>query len=137
MSQERIEEKERREAEKYDRRAEQILQNESKGELHVDDIHWTKIRDAKWPYDPYAASIRALGDLRGKRVLELGCGTGWLTVILCKLGATVDGVDISDEQVKIAGECVDGPPCGRFLFPVPTRVADGRILVRCPAEMPE
>ena len=35
------------------------------------------------------------------------------------------------------GECVDGPPCGRFLFPVPLRVADGRILVRCPTEMPD
>lgn len=102
--QDTIEAQERREAEKYDRRAEQILQNESGGELRVDSIHWTKIRDAKWPYGPYAASIRALGDLQGKRVLELGCGTGWLTVILCKLGATVDGIDISEEQIRIAAQ---------------------------------
>ena len=106
MSQNPVEDQERKEAEKYDRRAEQILQNESRGELFVDSIHWTKITDATRPYGPYVASIRMLGDLQDKRVLELGCGTGWLTVILCKLGAMVDGVDISDEQVKIAGKRV-------------------------------
>ncbi len=104
MSQNPVEDKERIEAEKYDRRAEQILQNESKGELFVDSIHWTKINNATRPYGSYVASIRMLGDLQDKRVLELGCGTGWLTVILCKLGAVVDGIDISDEQVKIAGK---------------------------------
>lgn len=34
------------------------------------------------------------------------------------------------------GECVSGPPCGRFLFRIPSRVVGGRVFVRCPPEMP-
>lgn len=30
------------------------------------------------------------------------------------------------------GECVAGPPCGQSLFRIPLRVANGRVLVRCP-----
>jgi SAM-dependent methyltransferase len=106
MSENRLDEQERKEAEKYDRRAEQILQDESQGELFVDSSHWTKITNAVQPFGAYVASIKSLGDLEGKRVLELGCGTGWLTVILCKLGAVVDGIDISGELVKIAANRV-------------------------------
>jgi SAM-dependent methyltransferase len=40
-----------------------------------------------------------LGDLRGRRVLECGCGSGWITVELAALGATVDAFDISQEAV--------------------------------------
>ena len=106
MSQNRVSDQERKEADKYNRRADEILLTESQGELFVDSIHWTKIIDAAQPYGAYVASIRSLGNLHGKRVLELGCGTGWLSVILCKLGAMVDGIDISDEQIKIASKRV-------------------------------
>jgi nitrite reductase/ring-hydroxylating ferredoxin subunit len=34
------------------------------------------------------------------------------------------------------GLCVDGPPCGRALYRVPLRVKDGRIVVRCPPDLP-
>lgn len=102
MNQNRSEDREKKEAEKYDRRAEQILQDESEGELFVESIHWMKIVHARRPYGPYIGSIRALGDLQGKRILELGCGTGWLSVIFCKLGASVDGIDISNDLVEIA-----------------------------------
>ena len=30
------------------------------------------------------------------------------------------------------GECVAGPPCGRFLIPVPLVERDGIVLARCP-----
>ena len=96
--------REQGEAAKYDRRADEILHRESAGKLLVDAVHWRKIGEAKWPRGPYVESIRALGDLSGKRVLELGCGTGWLSVILCKLGAEVDGIDVSPRLVEIARE---------------------------------
>lgn len=36
-----------------------------------------------------------LGDLRGKRVLEIGCGLGQIAVLLRKSGADVTAFDIS------------------------------------------
>ena len=38
-------------------------------------------------------------DLTGRRVLEYGCGTGWVTVQLAKRGASVCAFDISPEAV--------------------------------------
>ncbi|NOT07132.1 MAG: class I SAM-dependent methyltransferase [Gemmatimonadales bacterium] len=52
--------------------------------------------------DPYIESVRRLGDLRGKRVFDVGCGSGWLSIILAKRGALVDGMDISPEAVRTA-----------------------------------
>lgn len=45
---------------------------------------------------------RIVGDLRGKTVLELGCGDGINSVILAKLGANVTGIDISEGSIKTA-----------------------------------
>ena len=41
-----------------------------------------------------------MGDLNGKKILELGCGTGWLTLMMAKRGAQVSTFDISEEAVK-------------------------------------
>ncbi len=38
----------------------------------------------------------------GKRVLEIGCGTGDLSILCAKSGATVVGVDISENAINIA-----------------------------------
>ena len=46
----------------------------------------------------------ALGDLRGRRVLHLQCGTGESTAELAQLGALVTGVDISGEALDLARE---------------------------------
>jgi nitrite reductase/ring-hydroxylating ferredoxin subunit len=35
------------------------------------------------------------------------------------------------------GLCVAGPPCGKALFRIPLRVADGRVLAACPPDLPE
>jgi 2-polyprenyl-3-methyl-5-hydroxy-6-metoxy-1,4-benzoquinol methylase len=44
-----------------------------------------------------------LGDLRGKLVLDVGCGDGGNTVLLAKLGARlVTGVDISPVSIAVA-----------------------------------
>lgn len=47
---------------------------------------------------------RSLASLEGKRVLHLQCGTGEETIELAALGATVTGVDISDEALETARE---------------------------------
>jgi SAM-dependent methyltransferase len=46
----------------------------------------------------------ALGDLKGRRVLHLQCGTGESTAELAELGALVTGVDISSEALAVARE---------------------------------
>ena len=45
-----------------------------------------------------------LGDLRGKRVIEYGCGLGALTVLLARSGAEVTAFDISEGSIEVARE---------------------------------
>src|SRR5215467_328105 len=47
-------------------------------------------------------SYNLLGDVRGKDVLELGCGDGENTVLLAHRGARVCGVVVSDAMVNLA-----------------------------------
>jgi 2-polyprenyl-3-methyl-5-hydroxy-6-metoxy-1,4-benzoquinol methylase len=44
---------------------------------------------------------RLLGDLSGKRVLDVGCGTGLWTMYLAACGAEVWAIDISPESVAV------------------------------------
>ncbi len=46
--------------------------------------------------------MKLLGNLSGKKVLDLGCGTGRLIGHLLELGATVVACDVSEEMMKIA-----------------------------------
>jgi ubiquinone/menaquinone biosynthesis C-methylase UbiE len=43
-----------------------------------------------------------LGDVRGQRLLDLGCGSGSNTVHLCLRGARVTAVDISEALLRLA-----------------------------------
>jgi SAM-dependent methyltransferase len=51
---------------------------------------------------PKEFCFQLLGDLRGKSVLELGCGEGEDAVLLAKLGARVTGLDVSAGAVELA-----------------------------------
>ena len=46
--------------------------------------------------------FRLMGDLRGKTILDVGCGDGLNTVMLARLGARVTGVDVSPRAVERA-----------------------------------
>jgi 2-polyprenyl-3-methyl-5-hydroxy-6-metoxy-1,4-benzoquinol methylase len=48
----------------------------------------------------YAFSL--LGDIRGKRVLDLGCGSGESSLLLVRRGARVHGMDISEALIGVA-----------------------------------
>jgi len=48
----------------------------------------------------YAQMRAALGDLQGKRVIEYGCGEGWITRDLATMARTVCTFDISPEAVR-------------------------------------
>jgi ubiquinone/menaquinone biosynthesis C-methylase UbiE len=51
------------------------------------------------PDIPTEADLRLLGDLKGKRVLDLGCGGAQCVIAFAKGGATAIGVDFSAEQL--------------------------------------
>ena len=46
--------------------------------------------------------LQSLGDLRGRDVLDLGCGHGWLSKRLHEAGARVCGIDGSNALLEVA-----------------------------------
>jgi len=87
------------------------------GEYSSDDVRerWNAIADA------YAARcskcgdsckevlltptvLELLGQVAGKRILDAGCGEGFLSRLLAERGASVVAVDYSDEMLRLARE---------------------------------
>lgn len=54
------------------------------------------------PY-PLEYAYHLLGDVRGKTVLDYGCGAGDNSVLIAEHGANVVGVDISPELIELSG----------------------------------
>ena len=48
--------------------------------------------------------FQLLGNVKGKSILDAGCGEGYLSRLLAKQGAVVIGVDFSEEMLAIAQE---------------------------------
>lgn len=46
--------------------------------------------------------IRTLGDIKDRKICEIGCGTGSLTLAMAKKGAVISAVDISETEIRIA-----------------------------------
>jgi|SRR3989344_941790 len=59
------------------------------------DIHYG-------PGAPNEKELRLLGKLKGKKILEIGCGGAQCGIAMAKQGAKVTGIDISNEQLKFA-----------------------------------
>jgi len=54
------------------------------------------------PHCPNEDQLQLVGDVRGKRVLEIGCGGGQCAIAFAKRGAVATGIDLSDAQVEFA-----------------------------------
>ena len=70
----------------------------------------TKENPQGWFYNELLempSTISLLGDIKGKKILDLGCGTGIYARLLTKMGAKVKGFDISKEMLNIAK--IDNP----------------------------
>lgn len=72
--------------------------------VHPEDRH-----DRAMPWLPYmgytafvARLLDAIGDVRGRPVLDLGSGTGFLAVLLALRGARVVAVDVAEDLLPIA-----------------------------------
>jgi 2-polyprenyl-3-methyl-5-hydroxy-6-metoxy-1,4-benzoquinol methylase len=64
-------------------------------QISTTDVHYG-------PCGPGERELRLLGDVRGKDILEIGCGGGQNSIALAKLGARVVGVDSSERQISFA-----------------------------------
>lgn len=69
---------------------------------------WDKAwKMCKTPYTqlpplPYLEQIpRAMERARGKKILDLGCGSGWLSVYLARQGFDVVGVDVAEHALEL------------------------------------
>ncbi len=59
--------------------------------------------EIEWGPNAFPESeVRALGPLRDKRVLEVGCGAAQFGIALARKGARVTGIDLSKEQLRHA-----------------------------------
>ncbi|OGL43401.1 MAG: hypothetical protein A2042_07425 [Candidatus Schekmanbacteria bacterium GWA2_38_11] len=56
------------------------------------------INQINWP--PFNFVLDYLGDLRGKRVLDCGCGIGWCSVVFALKGAEVFAFDLSEKGIE-------------------------------------
>ncbi len=65
----------------------------------------TKMNPRGWFYNEHLEmpmTLKLLGNIGGKKILDMGCGTGIYAKLLTKKGAKLKGFDISDEMLKIA-----------------------------------
>jgi ubiquinone/menaquinone biosynthesis C-methylase UbiE len=59
-------------------------------------------------YNEMPATLSFLKNVKRKRILDLGCGTGIYAKILKKRGAIIQGIDISPKMIEIAKANVKG-----------------------------
>jgi len=74
------------------------------------------------PEGAHLAALLRLGDFRGRRVLELGCGDGRLTVGIAPAAASVLGFDPDAEAVAKARRSLPAELADRVAY----RVASGK-----------
>jgi SAM-dependent methyltransferase len=85
---------------------ETIRANRADWDRNADDYqaeHGEFLRDVGFVWSPEGldeAEVRFLGDVRGRRVLEVGCGAGQCARWLVSQGASVVGLDLSFRQLQ-------------------------------------
>ncbi len=69
-------------------------------EKYADDAHSPLHYKFNPTWPVFEALFRQVGNVENKRVLEIGCGTGWITAEFLSKGAHVDAFDISPEAIE-------------------------------------
>lgn len=65
----------------------------------------TKLNPQGWIYNEHLempGTLEVLGNIRGKKILDFGCGAGIYSKFLTKKGAKVKGFDLNEEMLKLA-----------------------------------
>ena len=66
---------------------------------------WINRKFRRDMYERYRLTFETCGDVRGKTVLDIGCGSGRYSIEFAKRGATqVVGIDFASNMVKLAQE---------------------------------
>ena len=70
-----------------------------------DDVEWERraVHPSRRPLDYWEYAFHLLGDLRGRDVLDFGCGGGWISRLLATAGARVTAFDVSIEGCLLTG----------------------------------
>jgi len=63
---------------------------------------WSRAEITWGSLEIHESDLRLLGDVAGKDVLELGCGTAYFSSWLARRGAKVIGLDLSERQLATA-----------------------------------
>jgi len=71
------------------------LAYQKRQKLSTDYVHYG-------PSCPTEEDLNLLGEVQGKKIIELGCGGGQCSIALAKRGALCTGIDLSEEQIKFA-----------------------------------
>ena len=72
-------------------------------------IHWKETQRSIFKFNAYQEArfkwvLDCLGDIKGKKILDVGCGDGALTYRIVKKGADVIGIDDSKKGIELAKE---------------------------------
>ena len=69
--------------------------------------HLTKVTNKlfrKSLYERVPITIKECGDIKNKKILDIGCGSGRLSYLLGKEGADVIGIDYSQNMIELANK---------------------------------
>lgn len=97
----RLDVRERAEAQRSDVEAQLTVEARLRAE------EWNVLRYMAPPQDtpfPLEYAFYLLGDVAGKHVLDLGCGSGENTLLLVRRGAVVSGLDLSQSLIELANK---------------------------------
>ncbi len=73
-------------------------------QIHTKSAHYG-------PYAPDEDALKLIGTVKGKKILEIGCGGGQCSIAFAKKKALCTGIDISEKQLEFAEKLAKKKKC--------------------------